>query len=341
MSQNAKRLAAAAGAGREPCRRWRCAWLLACPLPCVWVLALALVGTIAAPSKRAHAQFPDFLQLDAQYNAPAAVDGPAGETVQINAYDVALYVPIPLNDHRFLVPGVSHHTDVLSFRDGAAGFDRLPRVYHGTDLSLFWIEKWPEDLVLSVRVSGGFSGPYSPLEGRSFRGSLFALLTKEPSERLLIGGGALLTYSARRWLPLPVFYVDWHPTELVQLEGFIPAYMQFKVRPGSRFEIGARFEFQGNSYVLGDDIAASAPQCESGTAPECVDQLEMASGRGGLVAGVRLASTLWFTAFGAYTVFRQFELQNRRSDRIDGSPTAIDNSWSFTSRLTWRIPQGD
>jgi hypothetical protein len=59
----------------------------------------------------------------------------------------------------------------------------------------------------------------------------------------------------------------------------------------------------------------------------------------GLVTGVRLFGSVWWTAMGGYTVYRRFDQRNARDERVPGGLQAMPDAPFVRTNLTWRIPR--
>jgi hypothetical protein len=309
-----------------------------------WIL-LALGST-----RTAAAQFPDLVDISAQYLPGVELSEPPIE-VQIASYEGTLNVPLVLGERTFLIPGVAYHNDAVSYPRTTPGFTPL-RAFHSLELPLLFVQLLPHDWSLSLRVAPGLAADSPRLEREQLRLSALALATRSFSERLVAGGGALASYSFGTLLPLPAVYLEWKPRADLKLEAFLPAFADVRYSLGGRVELGLRADVAGNSYAVrdnrirrawpcaavGDDPASSSN--ETLAQPEqCFDHVEYSLGVVGIVAGVRLFSSVWWTAFAGHTVFRRFDQRNAQDERIPAGLHAMPDAPVVRTALTWRIPR--
>jgi hypothetical protein len=304
-------------------------------------LAAAALASLALTAPTARAQFPDLLELSGQYMPGAELEDPEGAKAQLAAYDAAINVPIVINPKTFLIPGLAYHADAVSFANTPDDFVQL-RAFHAVDLSLLFVRLLPRDWSLSVRVAPGLAGDFTDFDTGLIRVSAMAMATHAFSDRLVLGGGALASYSFGEWLPLPALYLDWTPNPWFRIETFIPAFARVLFHPHERVELGLRADIAGNSYAVRDTRVSAAPPCAGPGANQsaCLDHVAYSVVTTGLEAGVRIASTLWFTAYGGHTVYRRFEQSNKRGKSVPGGRQTLPNQFFFRASLTWRIPQG-
>lgn len=122
---------------------------------CRRALALALVASAAAawPSA-AGAQFPDLLDIAAQYLPGVPLQEPRPAEAQVASYDGTLNIPIVLGERTFLIPGAAYHSDAVSHQRAPAGFTQL-RAFHSVELPISFVQLLPRDWSLSLRVAPG------------------------------------------------------------------------------------------------------------------------------------------------------------------------------------------
>jgi hypothetical protein len=221
------------------------------------------------------------------------------------------------------------------------------------DLALLYVQLLPKDWSLSLRVAPGLAGDFRGFDSGLWRISALALATHAFSDRFVLGGGALASFSFGTLLPLPAVYVDWKPFDRAQLEAFVPAFINVKYTLGNRVEIGLRADLSGNSYAIRDQRIAGAwpcaaratddpatPQDETRAEPaQCFDHVAYSVATAGPLLGVRLFESLWLTAHGGHSFFRRFEQLNEEDDRIVGGLQSLPNSFFVRTGLTWRLPR--
>lgn len=306
---------------------------------------------MALRATAAGAQHPDLFEVSAQYLPAVPLAEPRPARAQIASYEGTLNLPLVLGERTFLIPGVSYHSDAVSYQRTPASFTPL-RAFHSLELPLLFVQLLPHDWSLSLRVAPGLAADVPRLETAQLRVSGLGLLTRAFSERLVAGGGALASYSFGTLLPLPAAYVEWRPSEALKLEAFLPAFIDARYTIAGRVELGLRADVAGNAYAVRDDrirgtwpCAASSddpatPQSEAQAQPEqCFDHVAYSVGVVGIVAGVRLFSSVWWTAFAGHSVFRRFDQRNADDERIAGGLQTMPDAPFLRTALTWRIPR--
>jgi hypothetical protein len=313
------------------------------------VAALLAVGLSA---KAAGAQFPDLVDLSLQYLPGVALEEPRPAEAQVASYEGTLNVPIVLGERTFLIPGASYHSDAASYQRTPPGFTPL-RAFHSIELPLLFVQLLPSDWSLSVRLAPGLAADSPRLEQEQLRLSAVALATHAFSERLVVGAGALASYSFGTLLPLPAAYLEWKPLEALKVEAFLPAFIDVRYTLGQRVELGLRADVAGNAYSVRDERIRGAWPCAGGGAddpaspanealaqPEqCFDHIAYSVGVVGVVAGVRLFSSVWWTVMAGHSVFRRFDQRNAADERISGGLQAMPDAPFVRTGLTWRIPR--
>lgn len=318
----------------------------------LWSVCLLLV--VAAAGLRpavAHAQFPDLFDVSAQYLPGVALEEPRPARAQIATYEGTLNIPIVLGERTFLIPGASYRADAVSYQRAPAGFTPL-RAFHSVELPVLFVQLLPHDWSLSLRLAPGLAADVPQLEAEQLRLSALGLGTHAFSQRLVAGGGVLASYSFGTLLPLPAAYVEWKPSDALKLEAFLPAFIDARYTFGGRVELGLRADVAGNAYAVRDRRIRSAwpcaagnddpasPQSEALAQPEqCFDHIAYSIGVVGVVAGVRLFSSVWWTALAGHSVFRRFDQRNADDERISGGLHAMPNAPFVRTSLTWRIPR--
>ncbi|AUX39494.1 hypothetical protein SOCE26_008860 [Sorangium cellulosum] len=315
------------------------------------LLAAAALLWVLAPGA-AWGQLPDLVDLSAQYMPGAALEDPRPTRAQVTSYDVSVNAPIPLGERTFLIPGAAYHVEAVSYAGALPGFDEL-RAFHSVDVPVLFVQLLPRDWALSLRVAPGLAGDFESVDGGLARVSAVALATHTLSERLVLGGGALASYSFGSFLPLPAAYLEWTPTPDVRLEAFLPAFAAAKLTLWDRLELGLRADVAGNAYAVRDARVSGAWPCaaqpdddpateqdERAARPDqCVDHIAYSVVTAGVTVGVRTVGSVWLTAHAGHSLFRRFEPMNADDDSIPGGGQSIPNVLFFRAGLTWRIPR--
>ncbi|WP_437981197.1 DUF6268 family outer membrane beta-barrel protein [Sorangium sp. So ce117] len=318
------------------------------------LLALApllAVLAVLAPGA-AWAQLPDLVDLSAQYMPGAAIEDPRPVRAQISSYEVNANVPIPLGEKTFLIPGATYHVEAISYAGAPPGFDEL-RAFHAVDVPVLFVQLLPDDWSLSLRVAPGLAGDFEAFDGGLVRVSALGLVTRTLSEKLVLGGGALASYSFGSFLPLPAAYVDWTPSPLFRVEAFLPGFAAVKLLFSDRVEVGLRADLAGNAYAVRDPRVTGAWPCAAQPADdpateqderaarpeECLDHVAYSVVTAGVTLGVRAFSSVWVTAQAGHSLFRRYEPMNDEDDAIPGGGQSIPNVLFFRAGVTWRIPK--
>ncbi|WP_437677642.1 DUF6268 family outer membrane beta-barrel protein [Sorangium sp. So ce131] len=310
--------------------------------PLLWVLA----------GGAAWGQLPDLVDLSAQYMPGAALEDPRPTRAQVTSYEVSVNAPLPLGDKTFLIPGATYHVEAVSYAGALPGFDEL-RAFHSVDVPVLFVQLLPRDWSLSLRVAPGLAGDFERVDGGLVRVSAVALATHVLSEQLVVGGGALASYSFGSFLPLPAAYVDWTPTPHFRLEAFLPGFAAAKLTFSDRVEIGLRADVAGNAYAVRDARVTGAWPCaaqpaddpateqdERSALPErCVDHIAYSVATAGVTLGVRTFGSVWLTAHAGHSLLRRFEPMNVDDDGIPGGGQNIPNVFFFRAGVTWRLPR--
>jgi len=312
------------------------------------LLLTALLWANSAAS--ADAQFPDLFELQAQYVPYVELAGPEPTESQVSSYEVSLNVPVKLSDKSYLIPGASYHVDSIGYRDVVPGFDAL-RSFHAADFSLLYVQLLPRDVSLALRFAPGLAGDFKRVDSGLVRYNAVVMATKSFSPRLVFGGGGMTTFRFGSFLALPALYLAWEPSASFKLETFLPAFVEATYRIGSRVELGARAEVNGNAYAVRDAGVADDWPCteqvddpttaaDESVAQErrCLDHVAYSLASAGLTARVRLFSSVWFALYGGYTLFRRLEPMNARDRRVPGEVQDLPNAPVFRASLIFRIP---
>jgi hypothetical protein len=295
--------------------------------------ALAAVTFWSAP---ASAQLPPLFEFTGQYLPPSDVPDTPGLRAQVASYDVAVNVPVPLGESTFLIPGLAHHTEGISYQQSPPGFIPV-RTLRSFDASLLFTQMLSDHWSVSIRPSVGLAGDLERIDSGAWRYGLVAMGTYVFGDDLVIGGGGLVSWSFGEVLPLPLFYLDWRPTKSWRFETSAPSFAALTFALGDRWELGAQADVAGNSYALrGDTVAAP---CAAGG--ECVDHVAYSVIAASGSVRLRTWSSLWLSASIGHTLWRRFEQKDEGGQTVQSGPINLPNEPLFRVGLTWRIPEGD
>ncbi len=312
-------------------------------------LAIAMVASLVPAN--AAAQVPDLIDISGQYMPGATVPDEGPTKAQIASYDATLNGPIPLSDETFLIPGLNYHVDSISYSGARQDLTQL-RAFHSLDFSLLFVQLLPKDWSLSARVATGLAGDYRQFDSGMVRVNALVMATHSFSDRFVLGGGGIASYSFGSFLPLPALYLDWKPYDELRIETFLPAFLNVKILPHDRIEFGLHAEFAGNAYAVRDARIRESWPCiarqtddlstfndETRAQPSaCLDSIAYSVGSAGPTFNLRLFETVWLNAFGGFTFFRRFEPQNAEGDLI-GDAQSLPNDFLIRVGATWRVPE--
>lgn len=315
------------------------------------IACCALATGVVVFAKTARAQVPDLVEIGAQYMPGAALEDPKPVEAQVASYDAIVNLPLPLGESTFVIPGISYHVDAISFAGAPPTFTQL-RAFHSVEMPVLGVQLLPRGWALSLRLAPGLAGDFRRVDADHFRLSAVALATKSFSDTFVLGGGGVATYAFGSFLPLPALYTEWQPVEGLQIEAFIPAFAAVKRSFANRVELGVRAEIAGNAYAVRDARVADAWPCAPGSTDDlatslderaarpqqCLDHVAYSVGTAGVVAGVRLFTSVWLTTLVGVSFFRRLEQLNDRDDPVDGGLQSLPNVFVFRTGLTWRIP---
>ncbi len=314
--------------------------------------ALTAWLALAADPPTAAAQIPSLVDLTAQYTPPARVDNASFAEAQISSYRLTLNLPIPLSARRFLIPGLAYQLDSIAYSRMPAGGEQ-ERNFQAPELSLLFVQLLPDRWTFTLRAGATFAGGFDQIEPRMVRYNAVALATHALSDRLTVGGGALVSGGFGKILPLPAAFVRWKPIDALQIDAFLPAFVNARYTAWNRVEVGARVEVAGTAYALGDTPSAARWPCAAqpdddpmttddetmADTDACGDHVTYIVGSAGLLAGVRLTSTIWLTTFAGVSFYRRAEQQNRDGEVIPGGVHGLPAALFIRTSLTWRIPR--
>ena len=321
-------------------------------LPRIGRTAGVVCLAIVAARSTATAQVPSLVDLSAQYTPPGRANDPQTTEAQLSSFQLTLNVPVPLSPKRFLILGGSYHVDTVEYSQMPTGVEE-DRTFHAAELAALVVQVLPERWILLARASGGIAGGFETVDRRMIRYNALVLAAKSVSDQLSVGGGVLVTGGYKRFLPLPAIQVNWRPSEEVLVEAFLPAFVNARYTVGNRFELGARVELTGATYAIRDARdrnrwpCTAQPTDDPGTPDDetmprssaCLDHVSYTVGSAGVLAGIRLTSTVWLTAFTGVSFYRRFERLNADNGSIDGGKQSLPASGFFRASVTWRIPR--
>jgi hypothetical protein len=314
-------------------------------------IAIVACAVLIASRSTGHAQIPSLIDLSAQYTPPGKLDAPQQSQAQISSLDLTINLPIPLAAKSFLILGGGYQVDTVSFpRMPTADIEQ--QTFRAPAFSAMFVQLMPKRWILLGRVSATLSAGFDGLERRTIGYNAVALAMNSISDDLLVGGGAILTGGFGHMLPLPGAMLNWKPFDHLLIETFIPAFVNVRYSVQNRFEIGARLEVNSSTYVTKESRVAnrwpcspqssddpSTPEDETMTRMDsCLDHINYTVGSAGIIAGIRLTSTLWLTAFGGVELYRRFEEDNRAGDALNDGMQALPATMVFRTNITWRIP---
>jgi len=317
-----------------------------------WLVATALLcGVLAAKPRTAAAQLPNLVEVSAQYSPAAGLDSPELTQEEIWSYQVMLNVPIRLPGGRFLIPGVAYRADSIAQRSMSAASTQHT-TFHAPELSALFVQLLPGRWSASIRASGSIAGRFETVDRHMIRYGALALASRSFSDRFVIGGGALASGGFGPVRVLPAVSLRWKPSDEVQVEVFVPAFASVRYTEANRVEFGPRVELAGMTYAIRDaDIAkrwpcATQPADDPATSVDetmpspdaCFDHATYTVASAGMVAGVRLTSTVWLTAFGGVSFYRHAEQQGRGGDAIPKGSQDLPRALFLRTSLAWRLP---
>lgn len=323
--------------------------------------ALAPALALSLPCGVANAQPLDLANLRSEYlpptslgSSPPASDMPWADAsdVQVSTYSASLNLPIPLGDSTVFAPGFSYRLDSLSFSHESPAERELG--LHALEVPLTLIHLLSEDWMVLAQASWAIAGDLHEFESRALRASSLVLVSRQFSHRFVLGVGGAAMYEFGSLLPVPVVYTRWEPVAGVTVDAFLPVQLEAKVALGSRFEVGAFGDVEGNSYSISDPRVRRTWPCVGATndpatvadesrrdGAECIDHVGYSVATAGPTFGVRLVDSLWLTLYAGHTFFRRFEQMNKEDARVAGGTQTLPDVFFARVGLTWRLPDGD
>jgi len=313
-------------------------------------LAAVACCVLAVRGRTAGAQVPNLVDVSAQYTPQSGTGDAQSTQAQIASYQLKLNVPVPLSARRFLILGGSYHLDTIALSSPMDVEDH--RTFRESGLSASLIQLLPDRWVLVTRVGVGLGGDFEGVDRRMLSGTAMALATHPISPRLSLGGGALVTAGFGHVLPLPAMLINWKPIDNVLIESLLPAFVNARYTAWDRVEVGTLIDITGSKYAIRDRRTTERWPCAGQATDDpmtagdetvarpgaCLDHVTYTVASASLLAGVRLTSTLWLTAFGGLSFYRHSEQQNRSGDALDGGVRSLPAAVFFRANLTWRLP---
>lgn len=320
---------------------------------------LTSLALLCAPAV-ASAQPLDLLELRSEYLPPTALSGdrPMGRTpwtdaddVQVSTYSLSLNLPLPLSDSTILAAGVGYRLDKLSFSHESPAERELD--LHAFELPLTLIHLLSSDWMLLFQASPALAGDLVSVQSRALRMQALGLASYQASDQLVLGAGGAAMFEFGSFLPLPVLYAQWEPTDQIKVEALLPVQAEAKLGLDDRFEVGLRADVEGFSYAISDSAIRGSWPCKGGvddpSTPEneaqpdraqCIDHIGYSVATAGLTFGVRTFDSLWLTVYGGHTFFRRFEQLNANNERVAGGTQTLPDVFFARVGLTWRLPDG-
>lgn len=305
------------------------------PTVCRRVTLALLFLAALAPQTVSASVFPQLVELTGQYAPGERVPGTSGLEAQISTYDLKLNVPVPLSKRVFLIPGLTFHSESISYPRAPEGFVPVRALYSG-DLAMILAYVLTERWTLSLRGSAGIAGDLETLDDDALRWSGMVLATYSFGDRLLVGPGAMVSAAFGQMMLLPMVHAEWRPHRMLLIEGTLPYDALFTVRLGDRFEVGAKVDVDGNEYALRDPAIRAT--CIVAGGP-CTDHLAYSIVTATALASVRLYSDLWLSIAGGHTLFRRFEEKDTAGHTLPGSGGDLPGVPILRAALVWRLPE--
>ena len=215
----------------------------------------------------------------------------------VHTVQAAVSVRIPLGPRTFITPGVSYQGQFIRYT-GTAPPDSADEL-HTLEVPLTVLHIFDESWSFFGRVAPGLSGDFSGLD-RHFRLSALGLAGYRFGPRLSLGFGALVSYGAGKWLPLPAARVDWEIVDGLSLDALLPAFVKAVYRFDGRWEVAAVVQGEGARWAVHGESETRT--------------IEYFSIDAGGQLGARIAGTVWLSAFVGWNAWRRYE--------IDGGPNA-------------------
>jgi hypothetical protein len=320
---------------------------------------LASLTLLSAPAV-AGAQPFTLVELRSEYLPATTLDGerPQGGTpwsdasdVQVSTYGASLNLPVPLSDSTVLSPGVGYRLDRLSFSDESPAEQTLN--LHSLEVPLTLIHQPSSDWMVLLQAKPGLASDLDRVESRALRMQGLGLLSYQLSDALVLGGGGAAMFEFGSFLPLPVLYAHWEPTDKFTVEALLPSQVEARLGLGDRFEVGLRAEVDGNAYSISNSAFRGAWPCQAASddpstpqneaqanSSQCIDHVSYSVATAGASFGVRTFDSVWLTLFAGHTFFRRFEQMNADNERVAGGMQTLPDVFFARVGLTWRLPDG-
>ncbi|MEO0601194.1 MAG: DUF6268 family outer membrane beta-barrel protein [Myxococcota bacterium] len=278
----------------------------------------------------------ELVAVQLQSTNPVVYDTPEPITTEVNALAVEVGIPIAVADGTYLLPGASYRLEAPRFVDPPATALPVPRL-HEIDLSLAVLQEVGPHWTLIGQVAGGLAGDLIVIDRDVVRLSGFLLAKRELSETVDLGFGATATWAFGQFLPLPLFALDWTPSDRFTLEALLPARTVATWRAADRVRLGGFAEIVGNEYAIRLPEIVDGPDCTGPTADpaECVDHLAYTDGNGGAFVGARIAGELWLDIRGGVSVYRRFEMRNVDDEPVSFGEQRLPPAPFIKARLTY------
>jgi hypothetical protein len=281
-----------------------------------WNLAkgacLGLVSTcvLVVGPMRAEAQGVDVSATASHSFRPSAtVTGAPGVEIDTNAVQVGLGARIPLGPRTFFMPGLSYRGQFLGLEGVSAG-DSLETL-HTLELPLVLLHILDPHWSVIGTFAPGLAGNFSGLDNH-FRMTGAALAAYAFNRDLVLGFGAVVTYGAGRWLPLPAVTLDWQIVDGLTLNMLGPI-VKLVYHVEKSFEIGAVAELEIARWGI-----------DGQAAPSIVDYYSV--NLGALLAA-RLTGTTWVNLNVGWSPFRRYDIDGgKAAGQYDPAPGIVVRS---------------
>lgn len=303
----------------------------------------ALVGSASV----AEAQVPNLVDISAQY-VPDDTDA-SSSGAEIATFRLGLNVPIPLSPRRFLILGGSYQVDAATVSAPMS----VDRTFRTPGLSATLIQLLPNRWTWVSRVGASLSGDFDEVDRRMLAVSAMTIVSHPITERFSLGGGAIVSAGFGQVMPLPALLINWRPTDNLLVESLLPAFASARHTAWNRIELGTLVDIGGGNYAVRDSRTRDSWPCagqatddpmttadETMARPDvCFDHVSYRVASASLLFGVRLTSSLWLTAYGGVSFYRQAEKRNRSGDALEGGTQSLPTAPFFRASMTWRIPR--
>ena len=294
----------------------RCLWLVPARIPgfLVFFLVFFLLGLfglfgfpgLVAPV-RAEAQGVDVSAAASQSFRPSAtVTGAPGVEVETNAVQVGLAVRIPLDPRTFFMPGLSYRGQFLDLQ-GVSSPESIDAL-HTLEVPLVLIHVVDPHWSVIGSFTPGLAGNFVGLDNH-FRFTGAALAAYAFRRDLVLGFGAVVTYGAGQWLPLPALTLDWQIVDGLTLN-LVGPILKLVYHVGNSLEVGTAAELEVARWGIDGEAA-----------PTTIDYYAVNLGA---LAAVRLTGTTWVNLNVGWSPFRRYNIDGGdKAGQYDPAPGIV------------------